>query len=259
MLGVARSSFYYKPKSSSIKDYKEIIAKIEAIYKKECYKGARKIRLDLIDAGYVISRKKVRQLMQIMGIEAVHPKPNLSKPAKGHKKYAYLLKDMDITENNQVWSTDITYIKLKKGFAYLTAVIDWHSRFVLSWKLSNTLHTDFCIDALNDAFKFGKPLIFNTDQGSQYTSDEFTGILAENDIWISMDGKGRALDNIIIERLWRTVKYEEIYLSDYENMAELKQALTEYFNNYNYKRKHQSLEYKTPAQVYRNGGIKEAA
>lgn len=221
--------------------------------------GARKIRLDLMDEGYIISRKKVRQLMQIMGLDPVYPKPNLSKPAKGHKKYAYLLRGMEITANNQVWSTDITYIKMKKGFAYLTAVIDWSSRFVLSWKLSNTLHTGFCIDALNEAFKHGKPLIFNTDQGSQYTSDEFTGILAENDIWISMDGKGRALDNIIIERLWRTVKYEKIYVCDFENMAELKQALTEYFNRYNYERKHQSLGYKTPAQVYYNGGIKEAA
>jgi len=235
------------------------MTKIEAIYKKDNCMGARKIRHDLMDEGHSISRKKVQQLMQIMGLKAVYPKPNLSKPAKAHKKYAYLLKDMDITENNQVWSTDITYIKMKKGFAYLTAVIDWHSRFVLSWKLSNTLHTDFCIETLNDAFKHGKPLVFNTDQGSQYTSDEFTGILAENDIWISMDGKGRALDNIIIERLWRTVKYEKIYLNEFENMVELKEALAEYFNRYNYERKHQSLGYKTPAQVYYKEGVRKIA
>jgi len=148
---------------------------------------------------------------------------------------------------------------MKKGFAYLTAVIDWHSRFVLSWKLSNTLHTDFCIDALNDAFKLGRPLIFNTDQGSQYTSDEFTGVLTEKEIWISMDGKGRALDNIFVERLWRTVKYEEIYLNDYENLADLKKALTKYFLFYNYERKHQSLGYKTPAEVYYNEVVKKAA
>lgn len=233
--------------------------KIDEIYTKHPFKGARRIRIDLIDLGYNISRKKVRQLMQIMGIEAVCPKPNLSKPNKQNKKYPYLLKNMDIIENNQVWSTDITYIKMKKGFAYLTAVIDWHSRFVLSWKLSNTLHTDFCIDALNDAFKLGTPLIFNTDQGSQYTSDEFTGVLTEKEIWISMDGKGRALDNIFVERLWRTVKYEEIYLNDYENMADLKKALTKYFLFYNYERKHQSLGYKTPAEVYYNGVVKKAA
>lgn len=233
--------------------------KIDEIYTKHPFKGARRIRIDLIDLGYNISRNKVQQLMQIMGLEAVYPKPNLSKPGKENKKYPYLLKDMDIIENNQVWSTDITYIKMKKGFAYLTAVIDWHSRFVLSWKLSNTLHTDFCIDALNDAFKLGTPLIFNTDQGSQYTSDEFTGVLTEKEIWISMDGKGRALDNIFVERLWRTVKYEEIYLNDYENMTELKKALTEYFLFYNYERKHQSLGYKTPAEVYYNGVVEKAA
>jgi putative transposase len=233
--------------------------KIDEIYTKHPFKGARRIRIDLIDLGYNISRKKVQQLMQIMGLEAVYPKPNLSKPGKENKKYPYLLKDMDIIENNQVWSTDITYIKMKKGFTYLTAVIDWHSRFVLSWKLSNTLHTDFCIDALNDAFKLGTPLIFNTDQGSQYTSDEFTGVLTEKEIWISMDGKGRALDNIFVERLWRTVKYEEIYLNDYENMTELKKALTEYFLFYNYERKHQGLGYKTPAEVYYNGVAKKAA
>jgi len=233
--------------------------KTDGIYTKYPFKGFRRIRIDLIDLGYNISRKKVRQLMQIMGIEAVYPKPNLSKPSKQNKKYPYLLKNMDIIENNQVWSTDITYIKMKKGFAYLTAVIDWHSRFVLSWKLSNTLHTDFCIDALNDAFKLGRPLIFNTDQGSQYTSDEFTGVLIEKEIWISMDGKGRALDNIFVERLWRTVKYEEIYLNDYENLADLKKALTKYFLFYNYERKHQSLGYKTPAEVYYNEVVKKVA
>lgn len=230
---------------------------IDKIYTKYPYMGSRKIKLELIDLGYAINRKTVQKLMRIMGICAIYPKPNLSKAAKEHKKYPYLLRGVKITENDQVWSTDITYIKLKKGFVYLTAVIDWHSRYVLSWKLSNTLHTDFCIDALNEALKISKPQIFNTDQGVQYTSNDFTEILIKNNILISMDGKGRALDNIFVERLWRTVKYEEIYLKEYENIVELKNALTEYFFRYNNLRKHQSLAYKTPAEIYK-GKIKMA-
>jgi putative transposase len=226
------------------------MAKIDEIYTKYPFMGSRRILAELIGLGYNISHKKVKNLMQIMRIIAIYPKPNLSKAAKENKKYPYLLRDVDITENNQVWSTDITYIKLKRGFVYLTAVIDWHSRFVLSWKLSNTLHTDFCIDVLNEALKIGKPQIFNTDQGSQYTSNEFTSILLQNKIQISMDGKGRALDNIFVERLWRTVKYEEIFLNEYENIAELKKALTKYFAFYNNWRKHQSLNYKTPTEIY---------
>ena len=198
-----------------------------------------------------IGRVKVRKLMGIMGINAIYPKKNLSISNKNHKKYPYLLRNVEITRPNQVWSTDITYIRLKRGFVYLTAIIDWHSRYVLSWRISTTLDRRFCIDVLNEALaKYGKPEIFNTDQGSQYTSEEFTGILKAADIKISMDGRGRALDNIFIERLWRTVKYEEVFLNSYRNVQECKEGLDNFFERYNNCREHQSLHYDYPSEIY---------
>jgi len=189
--------------------------------------------------------------MEIMGIHAICPKKNLSISNKAHKKYPYLLRNVEITRPNQVWSTDITYIRLKRGFVYLTAIVDWYSRYVLSWRISTTIDRRFCIEALNEALaKHGKPEIFNTDQGSQYTSEEFTGILKANDIKISMNGKGRALDYIFVERLWRSVKYEEVYLKEYQTVKEAKKAIDEYFQFYNNERLHQALGYKTPFQVW---------
>jgi len=186
-----------------------------------------------------------------MGIAAIYPKKNLSIANKSHKKYLYLLRGLAITRSHQVWSTDITYIRLKKGFVYLTAVIDWYSRYVLSWRISTTLDRRFCIEALNEALeKHGQPEIFNTDQGCQYTSEEFTGILKSKQIKISMDGKGRTLDNVFVERLWRTVKQEEVYLKGYRNIPECREGLRAYFDLYNTLREHQSLDYNYPAEIY---------
>ncbi len=203
--------------------------------------------------GYLVGRKHVGTLMKKMGLEAVYPKPNLSRSHPEHKVYPYLLRGLDITKPNQVWSTDITYVRMKEGFAYLVAIMDWHSRRVLSWRLSNTLEADFCVEALEEAFsKYGKPEIFNTDQGSQFTSEKFISKLVGREVTISMDGRGRAYDNIFIERLWRTVKYEDIYLKGYMNMKEAREGLKEYFKFYNEERFHQSLGYKTPCEIYRN-------
>lgn len=198
-----------------------------------------------------INHKKVQRLMQIMDIRTIYPKENLSKRNTEHKIYPYLLRNVPITHIKKVYSTDITYVPMAKGFMYLTAVIDWYSRYILSWRLSNTLTTDFCIDVVQEAFdKFGKPEIFNTDQGSQYTSNAFIDLLQKNEVNISMDGKGRALDNVFIERFWRTIKRENIYLYAYENGTELFKGLSQYFDFYNNRRLHQSLNYKTPYQIF---------
>jgi putative transposase len=188
--------------------------------------------------------------MRLMGLEAVYPRPNLSKSAFEIKKYPYLLRDVEIVAPNQVWSTDITYIPLKGGFLYLTAIMDWYTRYVLSWRISNTLDVAFCIEALEEALEKGKPGIFNTDQGCQYTSQDFTDVLKANQIQISMDGKGRALDNIFVERLWRTVKYEDVYIKRYENGPEAVRGLGTYMSFYNNERPHQSLGYSTPSMAY---------
>ena len=190
--------------------------------------------------------------MKRLGLKAIYPGPKTSDPISGHKIYPYLLKNKKIKRNNQVWSTDITYIRLKHGFVYLTAIIDWYSRYVISWRLSNTLDQRFCIEALNEAIETGKPEVFNTDQGSQFTSDAFTGILEKEDIKISMDGKGSATDNARSERLWRSVKYEDIFLNGYDKIKELKKGLDYYFKFYNLERLHQALGYQTPEQVYLN-------
>ena len=212
--------------------------------------GVPRMREYLRRQGFPVGLDKERSMLRTMGLRAVYPKPKLSKPNKEHKKYPYLLKDIKLLRINQMWCTDITYIRLDHGFAYLTAVMDWYSRYVLSWRISNTLEADFCIEALEKALKYVKPERFNTDQGAQFTSLGFTGVLKENDIKISMDGKGKVFDNIFIERLWRSLKYEDIYIKDYRNIPELKIGLKQYFEDYNMDRYHQSLGYKTPWEVY---------
>lgn len=237
----------------------EIMKRIDEIYTEHpCY-GSRKIRVLLNEEGYKTNRKRVQRLMRLMGLESIAPKPNTSRKHPENKVYPYLLRNVKISRVNQVWSTDITYIRTGKGFCYLVAVIDWHSRAVLSWRLSNSMDTDFCVEALKEAIdEFGIPEIFNTDQGSQFTSKEFTGVLLEKNIKISMDGKGRCLDNIFVERLWRSVKYEEIYPKQHETIGEIRVGLNKYFEHYNNSRPHQALGYKRPMAVYIEG-IEELA
>jgi len=212
--------------------------------------GARKMSAWLKSQGQIVNRKRIRRLMQIMGFKAIYRRPRTSKPAPGNKIYPYLLNGLKITRPNQVWAADITYIPLARGFLYLVVILDWYSRYVLSWRLSNTLETDFCIEALREALRKGRPEIFNTDQGSQFTSEEFTGILESQGVKISMDGKGRYADNLFVERLWRTVKYEEVYLKAYQDGKEARTQLGQYFHFYNTERPHQSLGYRTPAEEY---------
>jgi len=249
LLGLNRSTVYYRP----VREYStDLTLKglIDREYTRHPFLGYRKMTDFLQKQGYKINGKRVRRLMREMGIQAVYPKPRLSIPDKQHKKFPYLLKGMEITRVNQVWSMDITYIRLNQGFIYLTAVIDLHSRYVLSWRVSNTLDSGFCVEALKEALTYGTPGIFNTDQGVQFTSEGFIGVLENAGILISMDGKGRALDNIFIERLWRSVKYEEVYLKDYADPREAISELKEYFRYYDHERPHQSLGYKTPASIY---------
>lgn len=250
LLSLNRSSLYYAPLGEN--GYTLSLMKLlDEEYTRHPCKGVIKMTVYLNELGYCVNAKRVRRLLRLMGLKAIYPKKDLSKANMAHKKYPYLLKDLEVCRNNQVWCTDITYIRLAQGFMYLVAVMDWYSRYVLSWRLSNALDASFCIEALEDALLFnGLPEIFNTDQGVQFTSEEFTGILQANGIQISMDGKGRAYDNIFIERLWRSVKYEEVYLHDYANASEAKERLTAYFKYYNYERHHQSLGYKKPAEVY---------
>ena len=212
--------------------------------------GSRKIAAWLKSQNYDVNRKRVRRLMRIMGLKAIYRRPRTSKPASGHKIYPYLLRGMKITRPNQVWATDITYIPMARGFLYLVAIIDWYSRYVISWRLSNTLDTGFCVEALEEALKKGKPDIFNTDQGAQFTSEAFTGLLEQHGVKISMDGKGSYNDNLFIERLWRTVKYEEVYLKAYQDGREARIGLGNYFQFYNTERPHQTHGYRTPAEMY---------
>jgi putative transposase len=247
-LGISRSGLYYR--SKGLHDEEHALMKlIDRQYLLTPFYGSRKMAVWLRDRGYVVNRKRVRRLMSLMGLRAIYRRPRTSKPAPGHKIYPYLLGGMNITRPGQVWAADITYIPMKRGFLYLVAIIDWYSRCVLSCRLSNTLEADFCIAALKDALKKGKPEVFNTDQGSQFTADAFTKILAEHDIRISMDGKGSYNDNLFIERLWRTVKYEEVYLKAYRDGTEARRSLDSYFRFYNNERPHQSLGYRTPAEV----------
>lgn len=251
LIGLTRSSYYYKPRDVGSDDL-EVIRLIDEQYTRTPFYGVRRITEVLRRLGYIINHKRVARLMRIMGLEAIYPKPRLSKARKENKKYPYLLKGISIEKPNQVWSSDITYIRLIHGFVYLIAIMDWFSRYVVSWAVSNTLDVYFCLEALEQALKKNRPVIFNSDQGSQFTSDPFTGQLLENGIQISMDGRGRVYDNIFVERLWRTVKYEEVYLKDYSDIRDVKAGLSSYFKFYNNERIHQSLSYRTPREIYYN-------
>ena len=249
-MSLPRSTYYYEPNGESEENL-ELLRRLDKAYLEHpCY-GSRRWAVVLGDErGIYINRKRMQRLMRIARIQVIYPKRNLSRPAPGHKIYPYLLRDVPITAPNQVWSTDITYIPMRHGFLYLTAVIDWFSRFVLSWDISNTVDTALCLSALHGSFGWGVPDIFNTDQGSQFTSGDFLRPLQDRNILISMDGRGRALDNVFIERLWRSIKYELIYPGDFASGSELHAAVGSYFDHYNYHRPHQGLHYQTPAAMY---------
>jgi putative transposase len=232
---------------------------IDHQYTRTPFYGSRRMKDHFRHSGHRVNRKRIQRLMRLMGLEAIYPKPNLSRKDKAHTIYPYLLRNVTVTDVNQVWSADITYIPMVQGFMYLVAIIDWYSRYVLSWRLSNTLDVDFCLEALEEALSNATPDIFNTDQGSQFTSLSFTGRLIKEQIKISMDGRGRALDNIFVERLWRSVKYEDIYIKDYESVPELYFGLDQYFRFYNHERPHQSLDGQTPEMVYHGCGYLQTA
>lgn len=250
LLELSRSSFYYREAPVSDRDL-TLMRQIDEIHLNYPFYGSRRIRNELEDRGYHVGRGHVVTLMRKMGIEAIYRKPRTSIPHPAHKIYPYLLRGLDIDRANQVWAADITYLPMARGFCYLVAIMDWSSRRVLAWRLSNTLHTSFCLEALQEAIqRFGTPEIFNTDQGSQFTSDEFTEVLLASDVQISMDGRGRWIDNVFVERLWRSVKYEEVYLKAYGSISEARGELGRYFEFYNMRRRHQSLDYQTPDKVY---------
>ena len=250
---IPRSTVYYEAQGESQANL-ELMRNIDKLYTKRPFYGARRIAISLSQPNQPVSRKRVGRLMKLMGIEAIYRKPRTSKPTPEHEVYPYLLRGLSIDRPNQVWATDITYIPLLHGFAYLVAVMDWFSRYVLAWRLSNTMDSSFCVEALQEALeRFGAPEIFNTDQGSQFTSKVFTTELKTHGIAISMDGRGHFYDNIFIERLWRSVKYEEVYLRDYQSMPEATHGLGCYFHFYDYERIHQALGYQTPAAVYLKG------
>jgi putative transposase len=251
LIELPRSSYYFEPIGITVEDL-ETMKLIDKIYTDYPFYGYRKVTQELRNQGMRYNHKRILRLMQLMGIQALIPRRNLSKPSKEHLIFPYLLRNVRITKTNQVWSTDITYIPMYKTFAYLVAVMDWFSKYVLSWEISNTLDVHFCLSALDRALRLGKPEIFNTDQGSQFTSQNFVRMVLDNKIKLSMDSKGRASDNIFIERLWRSLKYEDIYLKEYRTYHELFEGLKNYFYFYNNKRSHQSLKYKTPADIYRN-------
>jgi putative transposase len=249
LLGVNRSGLYYQPVGESDENLR-FMRLLDEQYTRTPFYGSRRMVEWLERQGYQVNRKRVSRLMELMGIEAVYPKPKLSQPGEGHKIYPYLLRGVTVDRPDQVWSTDITYIRMAQGFVYLVAVMDWYSRFVLSWSLSLSMEIDFCIEALGSALRRGRPEIFNSDQGAQFTSEKFTAELAAKEIAISMDGRGRCMDNIFIERLWRSLKYEEVYLKDYASVAEARTGIQRYFRFYNQERLHQSLDYRTPAAIY---------
>lgn len=249
LIGLNRSNLYYRPVEVSWETL-DIMNHIDRVFTKHPFFGSRKIRRDLLKAGYVIGKDRVQSLMRQMGLYTIYPKKKTSKPHPDNKIYPYLLRGMVINKPNQVWSADITYIRLSKGFIYLTAIIDWFSRYVLSWRLSNSLEANFCIEALEEALEKGCPSIFNSDQGSQFSSHDFTKVLLDKKIKISMDGRGRVFDNIFVERLWRSVKYEEVYIKDYHTCRDAWDGLNIYFPFYNTERYHQSLDYATPSEVY---------
>ncbi len=250
LLSLNRSTVYYQAAPVSAEEL-ELMRRIDEMHLLRPFYGSRRLRDWLQDEGHGVNRKRVQRLMRQMGIMALYPKANTSRPGKGHKIYPYRLKGLVIDRPNQVWATDITYIPMARGFVYLVAIMDWYSRKVLAWRLSNTLDSDFCVEALEEALAtHGTPAIFNTDQGCQFTSEAFTGVLQEAGITISMDGKGRWVDNVFIERLWRSLKYEEVYLKAYESVSEARRSIGEYFCFYNAERRHQSLNRRTPNQLY---------
>jgi putative transposase len=250
LLNVRRSCFYYKNKPTAAEDL-ELMRLIDEQYLKNPSRGSRSMRNHLRRPGYRINRKKVQRLMRLMGLEAIYPKPKTSRPHPQHKVYPYLLRNLKIDHPNQVWAADITYIPMSRGFMYLVAVMDWYSRKVLSWRVSNTLDTDFCVEAVSEALRrFGRPEIFNTDQGAQFTASALTDVLKSHHVQISMDGRGRVQDNIFIERLWWTLKYQYLYLWSFDNGAELHKGFNRWFNFYNRERSHQSLDNNTPDEVY---------
>jgi putative transposase len=249
LLGLNRSTFYYAPATASECNLR-LMRLIDEQYTKTPFYGWPRMTAHVRRLGLPVNHKRVQRLMQTMGLQAIYPKPRPSTAAKDHQIYPYLLNAVVLSRPNQVWSADITYVRMAKGFMYLVAIIDWFSRYVLSWQLSNTMEPTFCLVALDLALVQGEPMIFNTDQGVQFTSLAFTGRLARAGIAISMDGRGRALDNIFVERLWRSVKYEDIYLKDYTTVPALDEGLARYFHFYNHERPHQSLAYRTPAEVH---------
>lgn len=250
LAGLSRSSYYYEPKEMESVENLELMRWIDRLYLKRPFYGSPRMTDWLRDLGWTVGENRVARLMRLMGLQAVVPGPHTSKPAPEHKVYPYLLRDLTISRPDQVWCADITYIPMLRGFLYLVAVMDWFSRYVLAWELSNTLESMFCVSALERALAASCPGIFNSDQGSQFTAEAFTGRLLSAQVQISMDGRGRAMDNVFVERLWRTVKYEEVYLRDYADGAEAQDRLGRFFRFYNTNRRHQSLDKRTPAQVY---------
>ena len=251
LLNLSKGGLYYE--SVGVDPYDlELMDQIDRQFLKTPFYGSRRMTAALKVLGYEINRKRIQRIMREMGIEAIYPKPNLSEPRKEHKKYPYLLTEVDINRSNQVWGSDITYIRISDGFIYLMAILDLYSRFVLAWRLSTSLEAQFCLDALEEAMKKGLPEIFNTDQGAQFTSEEWIEKLLSKGVKISMDSKGRAIDNIFVERLWRSVKYEEVYLKSYSSVREARESLDKYFMFYNNERLHQSLGYQPPREVYEN-------
>jgi putative transposase len=253
-LGLNRSSVYYREREESAEDA-ELMRLIDQQYTETPFYGYRKMTAYLQNLGYQVNHSafRVSRLMRKLGLEAIYPKPNLSKPNKEHLKFPYLLRGMKIEHSNQVWATDITYIRLKGGFIYLLAIMDWHSRFVIDFEISNSLESTVFVETLKRAIEKGKPEIFNSDQGSQFTAIEWRKVLSEKEVQISMDGRGRCFDNIFVERLWRTVKQEEVYVQEYLDVWEAEESLRKYFYFYNYQRPHQSLGYKTPFEIYQKG------
>jgi putative transposase len=259
LLGLSRSSLYYEPAAETAENLR-LMRLLDQEYTAHPFLGSRRLTAWLIGQGEEVNRKRVQRLMRLMGLEAIYPKPKLSAAGAGHRIYPYLLRHVRIHRPDQVWSTDITYVPLTSGFMYLAAIIDWYSRYVLAWRLSNTLDGSFCLDMLDEALSRGRPEVFNTDQGVQFTAAAWTGRLESAGVKVSMDGKGRCLDNVFVERLWRTVKYEDIYLRGYEAVPQLRQGLGRYFPYYNQERPHQALGYRTPAAVYqrRRAGCRSA-
>ena len=259
LLQISRSGLYYEPATADAEEL-ALMRRIDELHLKHPWYGSRLLSVTLRHEGRAVNRKRVQRLMRVMGIESMAPKPKTSEPHPEHPVFPYLLRGLEISRPNHVWSTDITYIPMRDGFVYLVAIMDWYSRRVLSWRLSNTQDSAFCVEALEEALSnFGPPEIFNTDQGAQFTAEAFTKPLRERGIAISMDGKGRCLDNVFVERLWRSLKYEEVYLHAYDGVSEAREGIGRYLGFYNDERPHQSLGYQTPAVFYRRAMAKEAA